>query len=143
MRQAAGVLPLGEIVQAIADQAFAPLNDRPIYQRDGARQLQEHLRQFPSYSEATVDGEDLSVFSSNAQTATVDQWNAVQELRAALPDADVKLRAHRLSLKHNSEAPSCTLFGVRVTRRVGPFTLQREYATPSGVAAAEPPAAAG
>jgi hypothetical protein len=128
-RQAAGVLPFAEVVQALADEAFAPLNGRPLYIRDGASRLQEYLRQLPTYADVVVTSADLAVFSGNAETATTDQWSLVQEFRAIVPDSDVKLRAHRLTLKHQPDAPSLTLFGVRVTRKVGSFTLQREYAT--------------
>jgi hypothetical protein len=131
-RHASGVLSLQEIIEAITEQAFARLNDRPGYVRDGARRLQEHLRQFPAYAEVVVTSDDLAVFSRNAQTATTDQWNLLQEFRASAADADVKLRAHTLMLKRNPDAPPLTLFGVRVTKSVGPFTLQREYAAPSG-----------
>ena len=116
-------------IHEAADEAFAPLNGRPVYIRDGASRLQTYLRQLPTYADVVVTAADLTIFSGNAETATTDQWNLIQEFRAIVPDSDVKLRAHKLALRHQPDAPSLTLFGVRVTHRVGPFTLQREYAT--------------
>jgi hypothetical protein len=132
VRHAAGVLSLAEVVDSLADQAFAPFDSRPTYVRNGALDLQEHLRRFATYADAVITSDDLAVFSNNAHTATADQWNILQEFRAIVPDADITLRAHRLTWKQHPDAPALTLFGVRVTRRVGPFTLQREYAAPNG-----------
>jgi hypothetical protein len=73
---------------------------------------------------------NLAVFSSDAGGITRAQWNLLQEFRAVVADADVRLRAHKLALKQHPEAPTLTLFAVRVTRKVGPFVLQREYAAP-------------
>jgi hypothetical protein len=132
VRHAAGVLSLAEVVDVLAQHAFAPLNTQPPYVRNGALSLQEHLRRFPTYADVIIGPEDLAVLSTNAQTATTDQWNLLQKVRAIVPDADVTLRAHRLTWKSHLDAPAVTLFGVRVTRKVGPFTLQREYAAPDG-----------
>jgi hypothetical protein len=46
------------------------------------------------------------------------------------PDATVVLREHRISWKADVNAPSLTMYGVIVTRKVGPFDLRREYAAP-------------
>jgi hypothetical protein len=40
------------------------------------------------------------------------------------------LRLHRLAWTKDPKAPTLTQFGVLVTRRVGPFTLRREYLAP-------------
>jgi len=50
-----------------------------------------------------------------------------RELEKLLPDVELVLPLHRLSLKGESNAPQLTQFGVLVTRRAGPFTLRREY----------------
>ena len=41
VRQAAGVLPMDEAIEAITDRAFSALNTRPVYTRDGAERLQK------------------------------------------------------------------------------------------------------
>lgn len=129
-RQAAGVLPIAEAIEAMTDEAFAIVGDRPRYLRDGADRLQAHLRQSPPYANAVVASADLVVTSKNAGQATAAQWALVQQLQAALPDATIVLRVHRLTWKHDLQAPALTINGVLVTRKVGPFTLRREYAAP-------------
>jgi hypothetical protein len=42
------------------------------------------------------------------------------------------LRAHKIVWKPQPEAPVLTLFAVHVTRKVGPFVFQRDYAAPDG-----------
>ncbi len=48
------------------------------------------------------------------------------------PRATVTLRVHKLVWRRDLQAPALTLFGVLVTRKVGPFTLRREYVAPEG-----------
>lgn len=129
-RQAAGVLPMAEAIEAMTDEAFAIFGDRPRYLRDGADRLQAHLRQSPRYANAVVTSADLVVTSKNAGQATAAQWALVQQLQATLPDAAVLLRVHRMAWKHDLQAPTLTVYGVLVTRKRGPFTLRREYAAP-------------
>ena len=129
-RQAAGVLPMAEVIELMADEAFAAIAEHPRYVRDGVERLQAHLRQFPQYTTAVVTGADLVVTSKDAGQATAAQWALVQELRDRLPDATVTLRMHRLSWKHDASAPTLTVYGALVTRRVGPFTFRREYVAP-------------
>lgn len=126
-RQAAGMLPMEEAIEAITDQAFAALADHPRYMRDGAERLQAHLRQYPEYANVVISPSDLVVASSNAVKATADQWAAVQRLRTRLPSASVLLRSHRLGWKRGSAAAPLTLFGALVTQEVGPLRLRREY----------------
>jgi hypothetical protein len=127
IRQAAGVLPMGEAVQALTDHTFAGIGQRSLYLHDGAERLQSFLRQLPAYSDSVVSQPDLAVASVNAVKATRNQWALVQELQAAKADATVTLRIHRLSWKRDPAAPSLTVFGVLVTCKVGPFTVRREY----------------
>jgi hypothetical protein len=126
-RHAAGVLPLDEALEGMADEAFAVLGDRPRYVRDGMERLQAYLRQFPQYADAVVARSELSVVSENADHATEAQWQLQQQLQALLPDASVTLRIHRLAWKADSAAPTLTQFGVLVARRIGPFMIRREY----------------
>ena len=131
VRQVASVLPMEEAVQALTEQTFAGIGQRPLYLHDGAERLQSFLRQLPAYADAVVGQLDLAVGSINAVKATRDQWALVQELQATKPDASVTLRIHRLSWKRDPAAPSLTVFGVLVTCKVGPFTVRREYLAPS------------
>jgi hypothetical protein len=128
-RHAADVLPMAEVIELMADEAFTPIA-HPRYVRDGAERLQSHLRQFPQYATAVVTAADLAVTSKDAGQATAAQWALVQELRDTLPDATVTLRMHRLAWKLDANAPALTLYGALVTRKVGPFTFRREYVAP-------------
>jgi hypothetical protein len=128
-RQAAGVLPIDEAVEAIADETFAVLQDRPRYTRDGVARLQGSLRQDPRYVDAVVTTGTLSVISTNAVKATAAQWALVKDIQSLVPNATVTLRVHRLSWKPDPRAPGMTVFGVLVSLNRGPFTLRREYAS--------------
>jgi hypothetical protein len=130
-RQRAGVLPFAEAIEALTTQVFAPAGERPLYQRDGAQRLQQHLRESsPSYADTVVAPADLVVTSSEATTASQAQWHFMEELRANLPSASVRLRAHRLSWRRDAHAPSVTVFSVSVVQKNGLFSLRREYAAP-------------
>ena len=119
---------MAEAIEAMTDQVHAIFGSRPRYLRDGADRLQVHLRQSPRYANAAVTSADVVVSSKNAGQATAAQWALVQELQAALPDATIALRVHRLAWKHDPQAPMLTVYGVLVTSKIGPFTLRREYA---------------
>ena len=73
---------------------------------------------------------DLQVVGVDATAASAAQWAVVQQLQSRLPDADVTLREHRLSWRRDPALPGLTVFGVLVTRQVGPFILRREFAVP-------------
>jgi len=131
VRQAAGVLPMDEAVEALTVHTFGELGQRALYAHDGAERLQSFLRGFPAYTDAIVTQADLAITSFNAIKATRDQWALVQELKAAKQDATVTLRVHRFSWSRDPAAPSLTVFGVLVTCKVGPFTLRREFLAPA------------
>lgn len=130
-RQQAGVLPFAEAIEALTTHVFAAAGDRAQYQRDGAHRLQQHLRDSsPSYAETIIAPHDLVVTSTEAATASPAQWRFMEELRAALPLATVRLRTHRLSWRRDMRAPHLVVFSVSVTQKDGLFTLRREYAAP-------------
>src|SRR5262249_23513101 len=104
-RHAAGVLPLQEVLEGMADEAFSTVGARQRYIRDGVERLQTYLGQFPRYAKIVVTKEDLLVTSANAEHATEPQWALKLELQALLPDADLTLRLHRVSLRTEPNAP--------------------------------------
>jgi hypothetical protein len=130
-RQAAGVLPMEEAIEAITDQAFGALAERPRYCYDGVDRLQHYLRQVRQHSDVVITREDLVVTSVDAKEMTAGQWATAQDVQKLLPEATVTLRMHKLAWKRDAQAPTLTLYGVLVTSRVGPFTLRREYAASS------------
>jgi hypothetical protein len=127
-RQAAGVLPMDEAIEAMTDEAFAVLSDRPRYVHDGLARLQAHVRECPQLADAIITRDDLIVSSANADKMTAAQWALVNEFSALVSDATVTLRVHKLSWKRDMPVGLAPIFGVLVTQRVGPFTLRREYA---------------
>ena len=72
-RQAAGMLPMQEAVEAMTDEAFGVLRDRPQYVRDGEAQLQAHLRSSRQYADEVVSRAEVLPTSANAWTATAAQ----------------------------------------------------------------------
>jgi hypothetical protein len=129
-RHAAGVLSIKEVLEGMADDAFAAAGERPRYVRDGISRLETYLRQFPQYAKVVITKADFLVTSVNAEHANEAQWALKQELESLLPDATFTLRLHRLAWTKDPKAPTLAQFGVLVTRRVGPFTLRREYLAP-------------
>lgn len=130
-RHAAGLLPIDEVIDALADDAFASVGDLPRYPMDGAARLQEHVRAFTGNSALMLTPADLKVDGSDATDATAAEWAVMQQLKARLPDADVKLREHRLSWRRDPSLPGLVIYGVLTTRRVGPFIVRREFAVPA------------
>ena len=64
---------------------------------------------------------DLQVVGLDATAASAAQWAVIQQLQSRLPDADVTLREHRLSWRRDPALPGLTVYGVLVTRQVGPI----------------------
>lgn len=129
-RAAAGVLALDEVLTAMTDDAFRAAIDIPLYERDGAARLQAHLRTNTGDPDLIVAAADLEVISVDAASATSEQWSLMSRLQTTFPDASIKLREHRLRSRRHSATAPLVLFGILVTRRVGPFSLRREYAAP-------------
>jgi hypothetical protein len=130
-RYAAGMLPLAEVLEGMADREFAAAGDRPRYALDGVERLQTHLRQLPQYAQVVVTKSDLRVTTTRAEDATETQWELMRELRALFPHADVTLQRHRLQWACDHHAPTVTVWGVLVRRKIGPFNVRREYLAPA------------
>jgi hypothetical protein len=129
-RQAAGLLPMEEVIEAMADQVFEAGNAFERYVCDGAARLQGQLRTLPQYANVVVTPNHITIFNTAAVGATAAQWALMEKLRQVFPEATVTLREHRVSWKGDAEAPTLTKHGVLVTCKVGPFDLRREYAAP-------------
>ena len=129
-RHVAGALPTAEVIEALTEEAFAPLAAFPIYARDGAGRLQAHLRQFARFAEVTIAPAELAISVEDSKVSTEAQWALIQQIRQVVPLAAVALRAHQLGWKRAPHSPMLTVFGVRVKLSVGPFVVMREYAAP-------------
>src|SRR5258708_12521572 len=73
---------------------------------------------------------DLDVRTERAEHATEAQWSMLSELRAVFPHADVTLQRHTLAWTRDSSAPTLTMYGVLVRRKIGPFNIRREFVAP-------------
>lgn len=124
-RQAAGVLPMAEAVEAITDETFAALASRPRYVLDGADRLRRAMR---GADAAAFDPVRLHVRSEDTQTATAEQFALVREIQALVPTASVALRRHRITLAEHAPALAVVTFGVLVSQQLGVFLLRREFA---------------
>ncbi len=124
-RQAAGVLPIEEAIEAMTDYAFAALSKHGQYVADGPARIQEAVKR--AGSEAIVSATDVIVTSSNADTMTAAHWANVGRIRSLVPDATAVLRIHNVCWKKDRTITAGPFFGVLVMQRLGPFTLRREF----------------
>lgn len=129
-RHNAGLLPVAEVLEAIADEVFQPLADRPRYVRDGAARMQAHVRQVTGQTSAIVGPQDITITGHPARTATRHQWALLQTMRAVLPDARMHLHVREVMWRRDSRVPRLTHHTIVVTIKTGPFTLRREYLVP-------------
>jgi hypothetical protein len=127
-RQDAGLLPMADAIDAIADHAFAALSNWPLYKRNGAELLQAFLRQHAEYGDAVISERELQIIDGDAPDATAAQWAQVKEARALVPGATVTIRSHRLEWKRNPKAPSLVVRGLLLVQHVGPLVVRREFA---------------
>ncbi len=135
-RHAAGLLPMNEAIEAMTDEAFAPLAAYPRYQRDGGRCLQAFLRQSPRYAEAVVTPTDFRSSGRKAVTATAAQWARLQEMQAAVPAARLALHVRELTWLVDPKAPRLIQHTLVVTQTVRPLVFRREYHAPDAEATA-------
>ncbi len=129
-RHAAGLLPMDEAVDAMTDQAFAPLAAYPPYVRDRGLCLQVFLRQSPRYAEAVVTPTDFKSNGRKAAKATAAQWARLQEMQAAVPAATVVLHVRELVWLTDPQAPRLIQHTLVVSQAVGAVQLRREYHAP-------------
>jgi len=54
----------------------------------------------------------------------------LSELRAMFPHAEVTLQRHTLTWTRDPTAPTLTMYGVLVCRKIGPFNIRREFVAP-------------
>lgn len=129
-RNAAGVLPMAEAVEAMTNAVFAAVSHYSPYPYDGLQRLQARLDRDHPERRIIVTEANLRVDAEPVQTATSAQWAMVREIQAALPEATVVLRRHRMFVLGRQNLPSTHAFGVLVTLKRGPLVLRREFTAP-------------
>ena len=88
------------------------------------------MRGYPAHRHAVVSATDVAVTVANAANVTAAQWSVVELIKVIVPDAEIVVRSHVIGWKKDPNVPPLIAFGVRVTRKIGPFILKREYAAP-------------
>ena len=126
-RLAAGLLPPSEVKEAMADDAFRALANRPRYTHDGIEQMRAHVQQWTGRRRHHVTERDFVVFGHPVRTVTDRQWAMLQEIRAAVPDAHVDLHLRELIWRRDPGVPRLTRLTLVVTKKIGPVLLRREY----------------
>ena len=92
--------------------------------------MQTHWRELGSQSQVVVTPGELTVTTRPLPTATPDQWALMQEIHAALGDANVQLRERSLGSRRLPDAPKLKLVTALVTTKVGPLLVRREFHVP-------------
>jgi hypothetical protein len=77
-----------------------------------------------------VRPKDVVVTTSEAKQVSAVHWEFLNRIAAAVPDAAVDLRLHKLALKHDRGVVLGPFYTAVVAQRVGPLTLRREYLAP-------------
>lgn len=129
-RHAAGLLPVREVLDGMAEEEFRAAGDRLRYVLDGVERLQAFLRQIPRYATVVITKSDLRVMTARAEDATEAQWRLLREMRALFPNADVTFQRHRLGWAGDPDAPTLTVWTVLLRRKIGPFNVRRELLAP-------------
>lgn len=129
-RFAAGALPKAEWLAAVTDATFAPLGAMPTYDSNGARTLQDFLRQLPAHPSVVVTHADYRVVTKPLTTASQVQWEWMQWVRRALPAANVHLRERELIWNGDTKAPRHRTTTLLVTTTVGAINVRREFTVP-------------
>jgi hypothetical protein len=135
-RFAAGALPKAEWLAAVTAATFAPLAAMPTYDSNGARTLQDFLRQVPAHASVVVTYADYRVVTKPLTTAAPTQWEWMQWARRLLPSANVHLRERELVWNGDTHAPRHHTITLLVTTKVGPLNLRREFTVPEAAPAA-------
>lgn len=93
------MLQMQKAIEAMTNDSFAVIANRPRYERDGIERLQHHLRQFRQHPYAVVNRDDLVVTSGDATQMTAAQWAVVQEVQSLSPEATIVVRVHKIEWK--------------------------------------------
>lgn len=116
-RHSVNLLPEKEVIDGIREQAFAPLDDFPRYQKIKGDDFCE--------CDYLAD-RSLSFDVVDCSEATEEEFDLIEKIQAAVPSATVALRLH------TGECSGCDQKmerkGLLVRMTVGQFDLSREYA---------------
>lgn len=121
-KHARRLLPEQELIAAIRDEVFAPLQDLPRFQRLTDQAVRDQLN--------GNDYDGVAYATRDAESATDKDIELMETIERLIPGAKCELRQHVGFLEsQRAEAdPEVNRFGILVTVKVGELTLSREYA---------------
>jgi hypothetical protein len=140
-RLAAGLLSPSEVREAMTDDAFRALAERPPYKHDGVDRMRVHVEQWMGRKRSHVSERDFVVLGHPVRTVTNQQWTLLQGIRATVPDAFVNLHVREFIWRRDPGVPRLTQLTLVVTKKMGPMLLRREYLVSEEDADNEPTAA--
>lgn len=121
-----GILDTTEIVDAMRDEAFAPLGDKPRYVKITRSEL------FESYGFYDEHEDTLSCSVEEAENVSDDEFKVLQEFERLIPDATVTVMGHFCALSGTSQDEddlhAIGRRSIKVETVVGEFNFSREYA---------------
>jgi hypothetical protein len=129
-RFAAGMLPEGEAIAAIADAVFSAVSLPPyktITAADCRAAAPGLAEEFDAY-----DDPHVYVKVEDSRSATAAQWEALETVRKALPGAEIRLRRHRAGLTDDLRSDDCFRWSILAKVRLGGLTVVRAFAAPDG-----------
>jgi len=123
----AGVLPWNEVIRGLEATAWAPIAAYRAYEPIQLAELQTHVRARPAWAHVTLHPAAFQIDHTLIEASTPAQSKVLDDLAQRLPDAALAIRRDqaRWTGDTTGEAPVLVRHAVRVTLRVGPFTLKR------------------
>lgn len=128
-RHAAGLLPEGEVLDGMRDQAFACLDGFGRYEKMTAANVLDELGLGNDFDRDYNPAPDVEFSTEDASEASDDEFATLETIKAALGEraATVTLRDH---IGEAVDTGRVVRKSVRVEMTVGEFTFAREYACP-------------
>ena len=125
-RAALNLLPDDEIINRIRDEAFAPLADFPRYKKLISQDV-------PCWCGEYDDDAPHADFSvTDAETATAEQFDVMEQIATLVPAARLTLRRHigwcNKCWAPGDEDENIERYSIRVELTSGAFDFSREYA---------------
>lgn len=130
-RHAAGLLPIDDICEAMADQEFASITHLPRYTKDGVEVMRSYVQHWTGRPVEHVTPNDFIVFGHPARSATSHEWALLEQTRALVRGAVVSLHIREFAWRRGPGVPRLTRPTIVVTKQLGPIVLRREYVVPA------------
>lgn len=121
-RFAEGFLPQKEIIDAIRNEAFAPLDGFPRYERITVEEVQETCSE-----DYYGDRHEVTFINSEKDKLTAQEFDRLQEMRRLMPEATIYVREHEGVCRDDDCDGRLFRNSYHVTMKIGELNLTREY----------------